>query len=78
MFKKMDRKRVVAEEIRHHRGQPQIVSPDASKRPEGEKYPWEIREEIKQYEIKRMIATKPGQGNKKETLLSMDKGMASR
>jgi len=74
IYMKMDRKRIVNEEIRHHRGKStNVLSPTGSKKQDEEKYPWEVREEIKQYEIKRMVAGKPGHQNRKETLLTLTK-----
>lgn len=78
MHVKMDRNRTVNNEIRHHRGKPKPPSPYATTKPEKtdkiekpdeQKYPWEVREEIKQYEIKRMVAKKPGHQNRKDNLL---------
>lgn len=60
MFMKMERKRIITDEFKHHKGKATVLSTKSQQKAEEEKYPWEIREEQMKHEVKNMIVGKPG------------------
>jgi len=79
----MERKKAVAEEHRYRRGQ--LIG--ATKASDcgassvksttievAEKYPWEVREEVSQAELRNLIARKPHHQNRKDILIGSQNG----